>query len=161
MNIILAIVLIAVAFVLGLFIAYMMTKRNAKSAAHEILEKARLEAEVLKNNEVIKGKEEGMSIQRDAEKQANARLSKVQSTEAKLKQREMQLNQQQGEVQRKRNEVDSLKSTLDHQSLVLDERKKEVDRLEKTVRGGKRGADRCCGQMTNKKPSRRGTARCL
>ena len=135
MNIILAIVLIAVAFVLGLFIAYMMTKRNAKSAAHEILEKARLEAEVLKNNEVIKGKEEGMSIQRDAEKQANARLSKVQSAEAKLKQREMQLNQQQGEVQRKRNEVDSLKSTLDHQSLVLDERKKEVDRLEKTVRG--------------------------
>ncbi len=135
MNIILAIVLIAVAFVLGLFIAYMMSKRNAKSAANEILEKARLEAEVLKNNEVIKGKEEGMSIQRDAEKQANARLSKVQSTEAKLKQREMQLNQQQGEVQRKRNEVDSLKSTLDHQSLALDERKKEVDRLEKTVRG--------------------------
>ena len=135
MNIILAIVLIAVAFVLGLFIAYMMSKRNAKSAANEILEKARLEAEVLKNNEVIKGKEEGMSIQRDAEKQANARLSKVQSTEAKLKQREMLLNQQQGEVQRKRNEVDGLKATLDHQSLVLDERKKEVDRLEKTVRG--------------------------
>ena len=135
MNIILAIVLIAVAFMLGLFIAYMMSKRNAKSAANEILEKARLEAEVLKNNEVIKGKEEGMSIQRDAEKQANARLSKVQSTEAKLKQREMLLNQQQGEVQRKRNEVDGLKATLDHQSLVLDERKKEVDRLEKTVRG--------------------------
>ena len=135
MNIILAIVLIAVAFVLGLFIAYMMSKRNAKSAANEILEKARLEAEVLKNNEVIKGKEEGMSIQRDAEKQANARLSKVQSSEAKLKQREMLLNQQQGEVQRKRNEVDGLKATLDHQSLVLDERKKEVDRLEKTVRG--------------------------
>lgn len=134
MNIIIAIVLIPVAFALGLFIAYAMSKRNAKSAANEIIEKARLEAEVLKNNEVIKGKEEGMGIQREAEKQANARLSKVQTTEAKLKQREMQLNQQQGEVQRKRNEVDNLKSTLDHQLQVLDERKKEVDRLEKTVR---------------------------
>lgn len=134
MNIIIAIVLIPVAFVLGLYIAYAMSKRNAKSAANEIIEKARLEAEVLKNNEVIKGKEEGMGIQREAERQANARLSKVQSTEAKLKQREMQLNQQQGEVQRKRNEVDNLKATLDHQSQVLDDRKKEVDRLEKTVR---------------------------
>ncbi len=134
MNIIIAIVLIPVAFVLGLYIAYAMSKRNAKSAANEIIEKARLEAEVLKNNEVIKGKEEGMGIQREAEKQANARLSKVQSTEAKLKQRAMQLNQQQGEVQRKRNEVDNLKATLDHQSQVLDDRKKEVDRLEKTVR---------------------------
>ena len=122
MNIIIAIVLIPVAFVLGLYIAYAMSKRNAKSAANEIIEKARLEAEVLKNNEVIKGKEEGMGIQREAEKQANARLSKVQSTEAKLKQREMQLNQQQGEVQRKRNEVDNLKATLDHQTQVLDDR---------------------------------------
>lgn len=134
MNIILAIVLIAVAFGLGLLLALMMSKRNAKSAANEILEKARLEAEVLKNNEVIKGKEEGMSIQREAEKQANARLSKVQTSEAKLKQRELQLNQLQGEMQRKRNEVDSLKATVDHQSQVLEERKKEVDRLEKNVR---------------------------
>ena len=133
-NIIVAIVLIAAAFALGMYIAQMMSKRNAKSAANEILEKARLEAEVLKNNEVIKGKEEGMSIQRDAEKQANARLSKVQSAEAKLKQREMQLNQQQGEVQRKRNELDNLKANVDLQSQVLDDRKKEVDRLEKTVR---------------------------
>ena len=133
-NIIVAIVLIAAAFALGMYIAHMMSKRNAKSAANEILEKARLEAEVLKNNEVIKGKEEGMSIQRDAEKQANARLSKVQSAEVKLKQREMQLNQQQGEVQRKRNELDNLKANVDLQSQVLDDRKKEVDRLEKTVR---------------------------
>lgn len=133
-NIIVAIVLIAAAFALGMIIAQTMSKRNAKSAANEILEKARLEAEVLKNNEVIKGKEEGMSIQREAEKQANARLSKVQSTEAKLKQREMQLNQQQGEVQRKRNEVDNLKATIDHQNQVLDDRKKEVDRMEKSVR---------------------------
>lgn len=123
-----------VAFAAGMIIAQMAAKRNAKSRANEIIEKAKLEAEVLKNNEVIKGKEEGMSIKSEAEKQANARLSKVQSTEAKLKQRELQLNQQQADVQRKRNEVDNLKSNLDHQQSVLDDYKKEVEKLERSVR---------------------------
>ncbi len=123
-----------VAFAAGALIAQVMSKRNAKSRANEILEKARLEAEVLKSNEVIKGKEEGMSIKSEAEKQANARLAKVQSSEAKLKQRELQLNQQQGELQRKRNEVDNLKSNLEHQQSVLDDYKKEVEKMEHSVR---------------------------
>ncbi|WP_407402686.1 ribonuclease Y [Sodaliphilus sp.] len=123
-----------VAFAVGMVIAQMMAKRNAKSRANEIIEKAKLEAEVLKNNEVIKGKEEGMSIKSEAEKQANARLSKVQSSEAKLKQRELQLNQQQADVQRKRNEVDNLKSNLEHQQEVLDDYKKEVEKMERSVR---------------------------
>lgn len=123
-----------VAFAVGMVIAQMMAKRNAKSRANEIIEKAKLEAEVLKNNEVIKGKEEGMSIKSEAEKQANARLSKVQSSEAKLKQRELQLNQQQADVQRKRNEVDNLKSNLEHQQGVLDDYKKEVEKMERSVR---------------------------
>lgn len=123
-----------VAFAVGMGVAQVIAKRNAKSRANEIIEKAKLEAEVLKNNEVIKGKEEGMSIKSEAEKQANARLSKVQSSEAKLKQRELQLNQQQADVQRKRNEVDNLKSNLDHQQSVLDDYKKEVEKMERSVR---------------------------
>ncbi|MBQ0121354.1 MAG: ribonuclease Y, partial [Bacteroidales bacterium] len=123
-----------VAFVVGMGVAQIIAKRSAKSRANEIIEKAKLEAEVLKNNEVIKGKEEGMSIKSEAEKQANARLSKVQSSEAKLKQRELQLNQQQADVQRKRNEVDNLKSNLEHQQEVLDDYKKEVEKMERSVR---------------------------
>ena len=130
-----------VAFVAGVVIAAYNARHNAKSTANEIVEKARLEAEVLKNNEVMKGKEEGMTIKSEAEKQANARLAKVQSSEAKLKQREMQLNQQQGELQRRRNEVDglqrsldTLKVNLDNQQTVLDDRRKEIDRMEMSVR---------------------------
>lgn len=123
-----------VAFVVGMGVAQIIAKRNAKSRANEIIEKAKLEAEVLKNNEVIKGKEEGMSIKSEAEKQANARLSKVQSSEAKLKQRELQLNSQQADLQRKRNEVDNLKSSLDHQQSYLDDYKKEVEKMERSVR---------------------------
>lgn len=134
MEFVYAAIAAVVAFAVGMVIAQMLAKRNAKSRANEIIEKAKLEAEVLKNNEVIKGKEEGMSIKSEAEKQANARLSKVQSSEAKLKQRELQLNQQQADVQRKRNEVDNLKSNLEHQQGVLDDYKKEVEKMERSVR---------------------------
>ncbi len=133
-TILYVILAILIGAAIGVVIALNISKRNAKSAANEMLEKARLEAEVLRNNEVIKGKEEGMQITSEAEKQANARLSKVQSAEAKLKQREMQLSQQQGEMQRRRNELDTLKNNLSRQSDQLDERRKEVDRMEASVR---------------------------
>jgi len=95
MNIIVVTVIVAIlAMAIGYLVASTLSRKNAKSRANEILEKARLEAEVLKNNEVIKGKEEGLSIKSEAEKQANARLAKVQTSEAKLKQREITLGQQ-------------------------------------------------------------------
>ncbi len=134
MNIILVIVIAIVALIVGAMCAIFVTRRNAKSQANSILEKATLEAEVLKNNEVIKGKEMGLSIKSEAEKQANARLAKVQSSEAKQKQREIQLSQQQQELQRKKDETDKLKVTLENQQSVLEERKKEVDRMELSVR---------------------------
>ena len=88
MDIVIYIVIAVVALAAGAGIALAVTRKNAKSAANSILEKAKLEAEVLKNNEVIKGKEQGLQIKSEAEKQANARLAKVQASEAKQKQRE-------------------------------------------------------------------------
>ena len=134
MDIIWILVVGVIAFAVGAFGANYFAKRNAKSGANEILEKAKLEAEVLKNNEVIKGKEEGMAIKSEAEKQANQRLQKVQASEAKAKQRELQLNQQQGEVQRRRNELDTLKQQLDTRTNQLELRTQELDKLEKSVR---------------------------
>ncbi len=134
MSPIIVIVIAIAALALGAGGAVFATRKNSKSQANTILEKARLEAEVLKNNEVIKGKEEGLSIKSEAEKVANARLSKVQASEAKLKQREIQINQQQQELQRKKSETDALKVNLDNQMNVLESRKKEVDKMEKSVR---------------------------
>ena len=113
-NIIITVIVAILAMAIGCAIALYLSKKNAKSQANEIIEKARLEAEVLKNNEVLKGKEKGMSIKNEAEKEANARLSKVQTSEAKLKQREMTLNQQMGDLKRRNNELDGLKLNLDN-----------------------------------------------
>ena len=134
MNIIVTVIVAILAMAIGCGLAFYLSKKNAKSQANEIIEKARLEAEVLKNNEVLKGKEIGMSIKSDAEKEANARLTKVQTNEAKLKQREMTLNQQQGDLKRRSNELDTLKMNVDNQMALLEQRKGEVDKLEKSVR---------------------------
>ena len=134
MTILYVIIAAAVGLAVGAGIAFAVAKRNAEKGANQILEKAKLEAEVLKNDEILKGKEAGLSIKSEAEKQANSRLAKVQTAEAKLKQREMQINQQQGEMQRKRNEVETLKTNVDNQMTVLEDRRKEIDKMEKSVR---------------------------
>lgn len=141
MDYIVLTVSVIVALVIGIGVTLAVTRKNAKSQANSILEKAKLEAEVLKNNEVIKGKEEGLSIKSNAEKQANQRLSKVQAEEAKLKQHEIQVKQQQADLQRKKSETDrqqaeneKLKASLDNKSELLDDRKKELDCMEMSVR---------------------------
>lgn len=134
MNILFYAIAVIVGLAIGALAALYFSKNNAKSAANTIVEKAKMEAEVLKNKEELKGKEKGLAIKNKAEQEANARLAKVQSSEAKLKQREIQLNQQQGDLQRKKNETDQLKATLDSQTIALENRRKEVDAMEKSVR---------------------------
>ena len=103
MEIIIYVAIALVALLVGAGVTMAINKSLAKSRANSIIEEAKLEAEVLKKNKILEAKEEGVAIKAEAEKIATQRLSKVQSTEAKLKQREMQLNQQQSEVQRKKN----------------------------------------------------------
>ena len=108
-----------------------LQRRMAKTRAKEILAEAEREAEDLKRNKILEGREEALTITADAEKQANQRLSKVQSTEAKLKQRELQLNQQQGENARARNENENTRQNLEAEKVVLDSRRAELDKLQK------------------------------
>ena len=74
MNTIITVIVAILAMVIGCVAALYFSQKNAKSRANEIMEKARLEAEVLKNNEVMKGKEAGMTIKSEAEKEANNML---------------------------------------------------------------------------------------
>ncbi len=141
MNTVLVVCIAVVALIVGAVAALMVSRKNAKSHANSIIEKAKLEAEVLKNNEVIKGKEAGLAIKSEAEKVANAREAKAQAMEAKIKQREIQLNQQQSELQRKksetdrqRDEVEKTRAMLENREAMIDDRKKDLDKLEKSVR---------------------------
>ena len=132
-----AIIIYAVVGVVCILLGYVLTiivqKFIARNRAKDIVEEAQREAEVIKKNKIIEAKEEELKIKAEAEKQANQRLSKIQSTEAKLKQRELQLNQQQGENQRTRNELDQARNTLDQQLAMVENKKEELDKLKRTA----------------------------
>ncbi len=132
-TLILAIVVGVTAAALVVLVTVMVQKSSAKSQAKTIIEEAHKDAEMLKQEKLLKAREEELQIKAEAEKTANQRLSKVQQMEAKLKQRELQLNQQQGDIARKRNENEAFKANLDAQVSVLENQKAELDRLTKTA----------------------------
>lgn len=131
MEIIYYVIVAVVAIAIGCGVTLAVTKKMAHSSAKNILDEARLEADVMKKNKMLEAKEEEMKMKADLEKEANARLSKVQAAEARAKQRELQLNQMQSDLQRKRNEVDAQKASLDSQGAAMELRQAELDKMQK------------------------------
>lgn len=133
MDIIVIIVLVILALAIGSFGTIVISRKIDKARGKSIIEEAKLEAEVIKKNKIIEAKEVEMKITSEAEKAANARLSKIQTAEAKLKQREMQLNQQQSDLQRKKNENDALKNNLENQLSLVEAKKVELDKMQRNI----------------------------
>lgn len=131
MDILINIAIAVISLIVGGAVAMVISKKMAHSRANNIIEEAKLEADVLKKNKILEAKEEEMKMKAEAEKIANARLSKIQSAEAKAKQRELQLNQMQSEVQKKKNENDALQKSLDNQFAAVEAREAEVEKLQK------------------------------
>ena len=134
MTILLISIAVAVIFgAIGVGATLMVQKSMARSRAKTIIDEAHREGEVIRQKEILKGREEGIRIKDEAEKLANQRMGKVQSAEAKMKQREMQLNQQQSENQRNRNELDAVRQRLNAEEAVIESRKEELDKLKRTA----------------------------
>ena len=133
MNFIIYLAIAVVALAVGAFATIAVQKSMARSRAKTILDEAAREAEVIRQKELLKGREEGIKIKDEAEKQANQRLGRVQSAEAKMKQREMHLNQQQSENQRQRNELDAVRQRLNAEESVIETRKEELDKLKRVA----------------------------
>lgn len=134
MDIIIPIAAAVVAAAIGVAVTIIVNRRMASTRAKTILADAEREAEDLKKNRILEGREEALKITSDAEKQAGQRMSRVQSAEAKQKQRELQLNQQQSENARSKNELEQLRNRLDDRQRHLDARVAEVDKMEATAR---------------------------
>ena len=123
--------LVAVAFVVGAVLTYVINKTLLASRAKTIIEEAEKEAEVLTKNKLLEVKEEFLQRKAELEKQVNSRNSKLQSAEAKLKQRELQLNQQQGDLQRRKNEADAARANYERQLEAVEKREQELEKLHK------------------------------
>ncbi len=115
--------------IIGALVAWYLTGQMANSHAKKILSDAEKDAEVIKKNKLLEAKEETLQMKAEVEKQANARLAKIQNVENRLKQREMQLNQRHEELNKKNNELDELKVNLDNQHELLEKKKQEIEKL--------------------------------
>ncbi len=132
-QVIIYVAIAIIALAIGAAATMIVQKSMAQSRAKIIIDDAVREAEDLKKNKMLEGREEALRITSDAEKQANQRLAKVQSAEAKMKNREIQLNQQQSENQRTRNELENTRANLDAQSAMVEMKKAEVEKLQRTA----------------------------
>lgn len=122
-----------VALIAGVFGTIAVQKSLARSRAKTIIDEANREAENLKKDKLLEAREEELKIIAEAEKQANSRLAKVQTVEARQKQRELQLNQQQSDNQRQRNEIEATKANLEAQQNVVEQKQVELDKLHRAA----------------------------
>ena len=120
-----------VAAAIGVGVTLVMQRRMAATRAKQIIADAERQADDLKRDKVLEGREEALKITSDAEKQAAQKMSKLQSQEAKMKQRELQLNQQQSENQRTLNELDNLRQNIDAQQVVVNNRQAQLDEMQR------------------------------
>ncbi len=133
MNILLYLAVAVVAIAIGSLATILVQRSLARSRAKTIIDEAMREGEVIRQKQELKGREAGMKIKDEAERQANQRMQKVQSAEARAKQREGQLNQQQSENQRTRNELDLYRQRLEAEEAVIGQRQEELDRLKRSA----------------------------
>lgn len=127
------IIIAVITAVVGYLAAMTVSRKNASSRANIIIEEATREAEMAKEKNLLKAKEEEMKILSDAERVATQRLQKVQTAEARAKQREIQLNQLQNDTNRRKKELDTLKNNLDNREQLLESRRQEVDHLHRQI----------------------------
>lgn len=118
-----------IGLLIGAAVAWYLTGKMANSRARSILGDAEKDAEVIKKKMLLEAKEETLAMKAEAEKQANARTTKIQITENRLRQREMTLNQKQEEINKKNTEIDDAKANLTAQQEFLDKKVAELERL--------------------------------
>ena len=103
--------------------AYIVIRRSILKGKHdEIIEKAEIEAEKIKNDRILQAKEKYLSLKSEHEKMVNESNARIHEAEVRVKQKENTLNQKISETDRKRNE-------LENQKAALKAREDEYDRL--------------------------------
>jgi len=122
-----------IGFVLGAVIAlavYIIVRKAVmKGKRDDIIEKAELEAEKIKNEKIIQAKEKFIQLKSEHDRYVNDKNAQLRDAESRIKQKENTLNQQNGDLQRKNREADALKASLQGQQEALERKAEEYERL--------------------------------
>ena len=123
-------ILVAVAGA-GLALAiYILVSRSAsKGRADAIIEKAKLEAESIKQQKILQAKEKFLQLKSEHENFVNNKNNELRERENNIKSREGQLRQQQGELDRRQHDLDSQKGQVNALKTKLDAKLEECERV--------------------------------
>ena len=112
---------------LGLYIA--IRRAVLKGKRDEILEKAEIEGEKIKNERILQAKEKYLSLRSEHEKAVNESNARIRDAENRIKQKENTLNQKLGEADRRSHDLDNQKNQLRAREEQLQEKEHEYQEL--------------------------------
>ena len=127
------IVSIIIGFVAGAAVAlaaYILIRSSIlKGKKDEILEKAEIEGEKIKNERILQAKEKYLSLKSEHEKAVNESNARIRDAENRIKQKENSLNQKMSEADRKGKELENQKNLLKGQQDALKIKEEEYEQL--------------------------------
>ena len=110
-------------------------KAVLKGKKAEILEKAEIEGEKIKNERILQAKEKYLSLKSEHEKMVNEANARIHDAENRIRQKEGTLNQKIGEADRRAHELETQKNQFIAREEQLKEKEQEYDVLrEKAIR---------------------------
>ncbi|MBQ9888492.1 MAG: ribonuclease Y [Bacteroidales bacterium] len=115
--------------VLALVLSASIRRSILKGRRDEILEKAEMEAEKIKNDKILQAKEKFLALKGEHDKWAAEKTGQIRDAENRVKQKENALNQQNAELARRIKENESIKSSLEAQKEVLAKKTAESETL--------------------------------
>ena len=127
------IISIVIGFVAGAIIAivaYILIRRSIlKGKRDEILEKAELEGEKIKNERILQAKEKYLNLKSEHEKSVNEANARIREAENRVKQKENTLNQKLNEADKKSKELENQKMTVKAHEEQLKGKEEEYEQL--------------------------------
>ena len=128
------IIIAVVALAIGGGIGYAIFRYVLKGQYQEVMDKARKDAEVVKEKKLLEVKEKFLNKKSELEKEVQQRNQRIQQSENRLKQRELNLNQRQEEISRRRQDVEQQQQRLDNEKKMLQMRHQELDKMQEQER---------------------------
>ncbi len=128
------IIIAVVALAIGGGIGYAIFRYVLKGQYQEVMDKARKDAEVVKEKKLLEVKEKFLNKKSELEKEVQQRNQRIQQSENRLKQRELNLNQRQEEICRRRQDVEQQQQRLDNEKKMLQVRHQELDKMQEQER---------------------------
>ena len=119
--------LIGAAIALGVYI--LVQKMVLNGRRNEIIAKAEIEAEGIKNDKIHQAKEKFLQLKAEHERFVNEKNNQIREAESRVKQKENTLNQQSGELQKKLRDADNAKNSLQAQQEKLAKKAEEYEKL--------------------------------